>query len=104
VHADAQNPAEGPSEAARPVMTLDYGRPASPSPLGRGRRDAIWGGVISFCLAMGSGWITFGFLMMMGQRDDHAGPIAVGVGFIVLGLGLAGTLLLLRRQPPFPPR
>jgi hypothetical protein len=76
-----------------PLATLDYAPPAArPS-----RRDTVWGVFISIFFANGVGSVFFGFLMMMGQRDDHAGPIAVGMGFITLALGLAGTLYVTRR-------
>ena len=85
-------------EIATPVQTLDYAPPAArPS-----RRDTVWGIIISVLLANGVGWAAFGFLMMLGQRDDHAGPIAVGLAFITLALGLAGTLFWTRRFPPNP--
>ena len=58
----------------------------------------VWGVVISVLVANGFGWVIFGLLMMAGQRDDNAGPIAVGVAFIVLGAGLAASLAWTRRQ------
>ena len=51
-----------------------------------------WGVLISVFLAMGVGWFIFGALMMLGHRDDHAGPIAVGAGFITLAAGIAAAL------------
>ena len=57
-----------------------------------------WGVFISFLLAMGAGWFTFGWLMMMGHRDDHAGPIALGAAFMVLGAGVAASLSWTRRR------
>jgi hypothetical protein len=36
--------------------------------------------------------------MMMGYRDDLAGPTAVGAAFIMLGAGIAAALAWTRRQ------
>jgi hypothetical protein len=77
-----------------PLVALDY-QPPQPA---RSRSDMGWGLLISFCLAMGAGWFTFGALMMTGQRDDNAAPIAVGVAFLTLGAGVAGSLAWTRRQ------
>jgi len=64
----------------------------------------VWGVVISILIANGVGWLIFGALMMLARvRDDEAGPVAVGAAFIVLGVGLAGSLMWTRRQPqPLP--
>jgi hypothetical protein len=71
---------------ALPVTTLDY---ASPPPRGSSRRDTAWNIVIGILLANGVGWATFGLLMMNGYRDDDAGPVAVGLASVTLGLSLA---------------
>jgi len=77
----------------RSVLPLEYAPPAQrPS-----RRDAVWGVVISILLANGVGWLSFGMGMVTGMRDDYAGPIAVGLASITLGLGLAGTWSVTRR-------
>ena len=78
-----------------PPVALEYQPPQPPT---RRRGDMGWGLLISFFLAMGVGWFIFGALMMIGHRDDHAGPIAVGAGFFVLGAGIAAALAWTRRQ------
>jgi hypothetical protein len=75
-----------------PPVALEY-QPPQP----RRRNDMGWGILISVFLAKGVGWFIFGSLMMIGHRDDHAGPIAVGAGFFMLGLGIAGSLAWTRR-------
>jgi hypothetical protein len=83
-----------PAFAPAPPVALEY-QPPQPR---RGRGDMGWGILISVFLAKGVGWFIFGALMMMGYRDDHAGPVAVGAGFFVLGAGIAGALAWTRRQ------
>ena len=78
-----------------PLPTLDYGRP-DPRP---SRSHMIWGIVISVFLANGVGWTSFGMLMIMGQRDDEAGPVAIGLASIALALSLAAALYLRQRFP-----
>ena len=82
-----------------PLPTLDY---APPTPRKASGRETIWGVFISIFLANGVGWIAFGALMMNGQRDDHAGPVAIGVAFVILALGLLGTMYVTRRFPSGP--
>lgn len=77
-----------------PFATLDY---APPPPAKPARRDTIWGVFISLFLANGVGWVAFGFFMMMGYRDDYAGPVAFGMASIALAAGLAGTWHVSRR-------
>jgi hypothetical protein len=80
-----------------PPVALEY---QPPQPRQRRTSDMIWGLIISVLIANGVGWMIFGSLMMMGQRDDHAGPVAVGAAFIVFGAGLAGSLAWTRRRQP----
>ena len=83
------------NDAPQAAIPLGY---APPEQGRRSRRDMWWGIVISVFLANGVGWLTFGFLMMQGMRDDHAGPMAVGLAFITLGCGLAGMLYWTRQH------
>jgi len=78
-----------------PPVALEY---QPPQPRARRGGDMVWGVVISILIANGVGWLLFGALMMNGARDDNAGPIAVGAAFIVLGIGIAGSLAWTRRQ------
>lgn len=80
-------------DAAAPPVALEYQPPQPP----QRRGDMGWGLLIGFFLAMGVGWFIFGALMMLGHRDDHAGPIAVGAAFMTLGAATAGTLVWTRR-------
>lgn len=80
---------------AIPLATLDY---APPPPRGTSLRDMVWGIMVSVFLANGVGWSVFGLLMMIGYRDDHAGPVAIGLASVTLGLSLAVMRFLV--QPP----
>ena len=84
-----------------PPVALEY---QPPQPSRRRMGDMGWGILISLFLANGAGWFVFGALMMLGHRDDHAGPIAVGVAFMVLGAALAAPLALSRREQRRNPR
>jgi hypothetical protein len=83
-------------QEAQPVLPLEYAQPQPRT----SRRDLWLGLLVSFFLANGVGWMIFGILMREGWRDDHAGPVAVGLAFIVLALSLAATILWLRRALP----
>ena len=89
------HPLDIPSSESPPVA-LEY-QPPQPRARGGGA-DMVWGVVISVLIANGVGWLLFGAMMMTGARDDNAGPIAVGAAFIVLGVGIAGSLAWTRRQ------
>ena len=49
-----------------------------------------------FFVAFGVGWLIFGILMAMGMRDDHAGPIAIGVASLVFGVSLFLPFVFMR--------
>jgi hypothetical protein len=78
-----------------PLVALEY---QPPQPRAPRRGDMIWGILISLLIAKGVGWMLFGMMMVARMRDDEAGPIAVGAAFIVLGAGIAGSLVWTRRR------
>jgi hypothetical protein len=94
-----------PPSSYSPPVALEYHTPQARP---RRRGDMAWGIAISVLIANGVGWLLFGMLMSDGWRDDYAGPVAVGAAFIVLGVGIAGSLVWTRRQqqqaPPPPLR
>jgi hypothetical protein len=93
-------PAVSDPEIASPPVALEYQPPQRRGPRSN---DMVWGVIISVLIANGVGWLLFGALMMTGARDDNAGPIAVGAAFIVLGAGVAASLMWTRRQQPRTP-
>ena len=88
-----------PLSQPQPPVALEY---QPPQPRASRRADMVWGVVISFLLAKGVGWMLFGMLMIARVRDDEAGPVAVGAAFIILGVGIAGSLAWTRRQQQIP--
>lgn len=98
LHTSSMLPATTPMqvELPPPLVALEY-QPPQPGG-GRRRGDMGWGFLISFFVAFGTGWLIFGSLMMAGKRDDHAGPVALGAASIVLGAGVAASLVWSRRQ------
>ena len=80
-------------------VALEY---QPPQPRAPRRGDMAWGVVISILIAKGVGWMLFGMLMISNVRDDYAGPVAVGAAFVVLGLGIAGSLAWTRRSQQIP--
>ena len=77
------------------IPVLSYAPPAPRT----SKRDLCFGILISIFLSFGVGMLTFGLVTMAGFREEQAGPFAVGLGFIVLAVSLAGTVVWLRRFP-----
>jgi hypothetical protein len=95
-----QPPLDIPSSSPQVPVALEY---QPPQPRASRRGDMVWGVVISVLVAKGVGWMIFGMLMMVTRvRDDEAGPVAVGAAFIILGVGIAGSLAWTRKQQAAP--
>jgi hypothetical protein len=77
-------------------LPLEYEPPRAAQPPG-GRAQLALGIFASLFFATGIGMALFGMLMAAGFRDDNAGPIAVGVAFLVLGAGFVALMVWLRR-------
>jgi len=99
--ARADQPLDIPASHPPLPVALEY---QPPQPRAGRRGDMAWGIVVSVLIANGVGWMLFGMLMIARMRDDEAGPVAVGAAFIVLGLGIAGSLAWTRRAQRIPPR
>ena len=92
-----ESPVADSRDVAHPPVALEY---QPPQPRAARAGDMGWGLLISFFLAMGVGWFMFGALMMAGYRDDYAGPVALGAGFITMVAGTAAALTWTRRRQP----
>ena len=97
--ARADQPLDIPASQPPLLVALEY---QPPQPRAARRGDMAWGVAISVLIANGVGWMLFGMLMMSNVRDDYAGPVAVGAAFIVLGVGIAGSLAWTRRSQQIP--
>ena len=81
-----------------PVMPLDYGTPPLRPP-GR-TRDLVVGIVVSVVMALGVGFLTFGWMIsspnMSGRREMAATFTAVGACLLTLAVCLVGTIAWMR--------
>ena len=77
--------------------SLDYATPPNERRWSGSGRKLSLGIAASVFISAGLGLLLFGALMGMGWRDDHAGPVAVGMSFMGLGGSFVAMIVWFRR-------
>jgi hypothetical protein len=77
---------------------LDYESPRNVVRPYGAKRDMILGIFGAIFISAGVGFALFGMLMAARFSDNHAGPIAFGVGLLLLGTSFVTLIVWLRRS------